>query len=94
MVGFRNGGKINSSEKCFFFITQNSKSLTYLLILVLISSMMANLTVYKTQLQHKRKNVFFLQWKKVKEKSLNVEITLFLFDTFISSVPDYGCETS
>lgn len=54
---------------------------------------MANLTVYKTQLQHKRKNVFFLQWKKVKEKSLNVEITLFLFDTFISSVPDYGCET-
>lgn len=40
------------------------------------------------------KNVFFLQWKKVKEKSLNVEITLFLFDTFISSVPDYGCETS
>lgn len=54
---------------------------------------MANLAVYKTQLQHKRKNVFFLQWKRVKEKSLNVEITLFLFDTFISSVPDYGCET-
>lgn len=33
------------------------------------------------------------KWKKVKEKSLNVEIRLFLFDTFISSVPDYGCET-
>lgn len=54
---------------------------------------MANLAVYKTQLQHKRKKWFFLQWKKVKEKSLNVEIRLFLFDTFISSVPDYGCET-
>lgn len=80
--------------KNVFMITQSSKSLTYLLILVLISSIMANLAVYKTQLQHKRKNVFFLQWKRVKEKSLNVEITLFLFDTFISSVPDYGCETS
>lgn len=57
MVVFRNVGKIKSSEKCFFMITQSSKMLTYLLILVLISSIMANLTLLKTQ--YKQKHICF-----------------------------------
>lgn len=93
MVGVRNGGKINSSEKCFYDYTELEivDVFTYLGFNFKYNG---KFDCIQNSIATQAKKWFFLQWKKVKEKSLNVEITLFLFDTFISSVPDYGCETS
>jgi hypothetical protein len=40
----------------------------------------------------KAKKCTFLLWSRVKENNLNVEATLSLFDTYITSVLHYGCE--
>lgn len=46
-----------------------------------------------TQNSIQAKTCLFLLLKRVKENSLNVETTLSLFDTYFSSVLNYGCET-
>lgn len=89
MVVFRNVGKIKSSEKCFFYDNtelENVDVFTYLGV-----NFKYNGKFDSTQNSIQAKTYLFLLLKRVKENSRNVETTLSLFDTYFSSVLNYGC---
>lgn len=54
---------------------------------------MVLLQIRKKMLYNQGKKAMFSLYSKIKDESFNVETLLSLFDTYIASIVNYGCET-
>lgn len=91
MVVFRNGGKIKYYEKCFY----NDVELDIVDVFTYLGvdfKFNGKFDCTQNSIATKARKCTFNLFKKVKDNNLNVETTLSLFDTYVSSVLHYGCE--
>ena len=91
IVIFRNGRKIRSDEK-WFLKGDNISIVDKFMYLGMLINYNGKFNDTQTQLSLQGSKVMFSLKSKTNEMYLSAETMLSLFDTYVGSVPNYGCE--
>lgn len=91
IVVFRNGGKIHENEK-WHIHTDQVEVVDKFMYLGVLLNYNGNFNVTQKQLASQGRKAMFCLRSKVSQLNLNVETMFSLFDTYVSSILNYGCE--
>jgi hypothetical protein len=91
IVVFRNGGKVNANEKCFYDNKEIEivDSFTYLGVLLNYNG---KYNVLQNKIAEQGRKAVFALRRSIKSMYLNCTTLLSLFDTYINNILSYGCE--